>query len=491
MKFYITTPIYYINAAPTIGSAYTTIAADVLARWNRLNGNKVFYLTGLDENSSKTLKAAERAGYKDIKKYMNYMAKKWKESWKKLNINYDGFIRTTENRHKKFVQDFFMKIYKNGDVYRNKYSGYYCDDCEAYLTESDLIEGKCPYHKIKPEFIEEDNFFFKLSKYQDKIIGILKNEDFLKPESRRNEIINFVESGLKDISISRQKAKCGIEVPIDKSMKMWCWFDALLNYISGSEGNFPQELCLIGKDITRFHSVFFTGFLLSAKYKLPKTIFAHGFLTINGQKMSKSLGNVIDPLELVKKYHPDVIRYYLMRSIPFGDDGDFSEEALIKRNNTELADSLGNLLNRVVSMCDRYCDSKIPKAKEDKTLSSKLNFKKIDSYIENYELHNALNDIFHFVDECNKYINEKEPWNLAKNKKIDELQSVLFNTAEALRMISQLIYPFMPEASLKIEEQLGFKHRDIFDMKWGNAKSKGIKKGDNLFKKYETANKRK
>ncbi|MDD5651117.1 MAG: methionine--tRNA ligase [Candidatus Nanoarchaeia archaeon] len=484
MKFYITTPIYYVNDIASIGHAYTTFAGDTIARWHRMKGEDVFFLTGLDENSQKTVKAAEKAGIKDLKEYTNQMALKWITTWKNLNISNDGFIRTTENKHKKLVKEFFMKVYEKGDIYKGKYEGLYCEGCECFYTESDLVNGKCPFHKTEPKLISEENYFFKLTKYSNKILEYIeKNPNFILPNSRKNEVVEFIKMGLKDISISRPNVDWGIPLPIDKNHHFWVWFDALPNYITGAPKYWPANCHLLAKDILRFHCVIWPAMLMSAGYELPKQLFVHGFLTINGQKMSKSLGNAIDPNSLAEKYSADTLRYYLLRSIPFGDDGDFSEEALINRNNSELADALGNLLNRVISMCEKYTDSKIPKGKEDKNLSSKLDFKKIDSYIENYELHNALNEIWHFIDECNKYVNEKEPWNLAKNNKQEELQSVLFNLAEGLRIISQLVYPFIPETSLKIEEQLGFKHRDEFDLKWGNAKSKSIKKGETLFKK--------
>jgi len=478
-KFYLTTPIYYINSIPTVGSAYTTIIADILARWHRLSG-KVFYLTGLDENSIKTVKAAKEKGYEDIQKYTNDMAEQWKKTWKILNINYDGFIRTTESRHKKIVREFFSKMYKKGDIYKGKYEGLYCDDCEAYLNESDLVNDLCPNHKKKPNFISEENYFFKLSKYQDKILKYIeKNPKFLLPESRKKEIINFIKSGLKDISISRQNAKWGIVLNKKENQIAWCWFDAVLNYVSGAEGNWPADLHLIGKDITIFHSIYFIGFLLSRwdETKLPKQIFAHGFFTVNGQKISKSLGNSIDPVYFSKKYSTDALRYYLAREIPFGDDGDFSEDALKSRINNELANELGNLVNRTLTLVEKKLNNKVKKGK----IELNLDVKNVEDYMKKLELHNALSEIFKFISECNKYINDNEIWKLEKK----ELEIKLYNLLEALRIINILLNSFIPETSEIINKQLNIKSGKLEDCKFGVIKNYNIKKGDILFKKVE------
>ncbi|MBU0930094.1 MAG: methionine--tRNA ligase [Nanoarchaeota archaeon] len=491
MKFYITTPIYYINSEPHVGSAYTTIAADVLFRYHKLKGYDSFFLTGTDEHGQKIQEIAEKSGMKP-KEFADKMSEKFKEAFKKLNISNTNFIRTTDKLHEKEVKELLQKLYDKKLIYKGMYESCYCVGCEQYKTKSELVNGKCPLHNKEVEVIKEEAYMFKLSAFQDKLLKLIEKDEYkILPITRKNEVISFIKEGLQDISISRKKSKVywGIELPFDKEHTCYVWLDAFFSYVTGLKEKkvfdkfWPADVQLMAQDILRVHATIWPAMLLGAGYKLPKSLFIHGYFTVNSQKMSKSLGNAINPLYLAEKYGVDPLRYYLLRSIPFGQDGDFSEEALVNRNNSELADSLGNLLNRVVSMCEKYFDSKIPEAKEDKMLSSKMDFKKINSFIENYELHNALNEIFHFVDECNKYINEKEPWNLAKNNKNEELQSVLFNTVEALRIISQLTYSFMPESSLKIEEQLGFKHRDKFDLKWGNAKSKGIKKGENLFKK--------
>lgn len=490
-KIYITTPAYYPNDVPHIGHSYTTIAADILARWHRLNGNDVMFISGLDEHGEKIEKTAKDKGM-NPKKFVDMMAKKFEETWKLLNISYNGFIRTSQDRHIKVVNELFKQVYNNGDIYKGFYEGWYCTPCESYWTENQLIKLKCPQCNREVNKLKEESYFFKLSKYQDKLLEFYKNnQDFISPEYRKKEIITRVKEGLKDLSISRKKIKWGIPLPIDKKFTLYVWQDALAFYISVlgyPTGEFKRywspDIQLMAKEILWFHTVIQPALLMSAKIPLPKKEFAHGWLTINGQKMSKSLGNAVDPIYLSKKYGVDPLRYFLMREIPFGQDGDFSEKALISRLNSELADSLGNLLNRVIVMCQKYYKL-IPPGKEDKKLTSKLNLKEIDKYMQNLEFHNALSEIWKYVDECNKYINDKEPWNLAKNNKDKELKDVLYNLTESLRIIAELIYPFMPETSEKMHSQLGFKLKDTFNLKFGNSKSKGLEKPEVLFKKIE------
>ena len=448
-KFYVTTPIYYVNDTATIGHAYTTIIGDIIARWNRSQGKNTFYLTGLDENSQKTTDAAKKSGISDIKKYTDDMAVKWKKVWKELNISNDDFIRTTEPRHKKIVEKFFKKVYEKGDIYKGIYEGLYCEGCEAFYLEKDLIEGKCPYHKKEPKIIKEENYFFKLTKYSDQVLDhIKKNPNFILPKSRRNEVISFINEGLKDTSISRPNVEWGIQLPIDKKHHFWVWFDALINYISGAEKYWPAELHILAKDILRFHCILWPAMLISAGYELPKTLFVHGFLTINGQKMGKSLGNAIDSLKLSEKYGVDQIRYFLAREIPFGQDGDFSEEALKNRINNELANDLGNLISRTLTL-----SKKLPEIKGKSEI--KFNIKNIEKLMEEYRLTEALNEIWRYVQETNKYINQKEPWKLEGN----ELEKVLYSCLESIRKVSILLWPFIPQTSekifylLKIEQQ--------------------------------------
>ena len=483
-KFYVTTPIYYINDVATIGHFYTTMIADVLARWHKLKGEDVFFLTGIDENSQKTVKAAEeKLGKQELTKeevqtYADGMAENWEETWKKLNINYDGFIRTTEKRHEKIVNEFFMKVYDKGDIYKGEYKGLYCDGCEAFYLEKDLQEGKCPYHKKAPKQISEENYFFKLSKYQDQIIAHIEAyPEFIQPTSRRNEVLSFLkEEGAKDVSISRPLKEWGLPLPIDKKHVQWCWFDALTNYISGAPDYWPATLHLLAKDILRFHCIIFPGMLLSAGYPLPKALFVHGFLTINGQKMSKSLGNAINPLHLSEKYGTDALRYFLIREIPFGEDGDFSEEALKNRLNNELANDLGNLLSRSLTLIEKYCKGKIPKGKNE--LPFELN--KIEKYMEKYELHNALSEIWKYVNEVNKYINDKKPWEAEKK------EDILYTILDSLRIIAIVLEPFIPETTEKINQQLGRHKGTLEEAKVNLLQSGGkIKKGEHLFEKIE------
>jgi len=463
-KFYVTTPIYYVNDVPSIGHAYTTITADILARWHCFSGEKAFFLTGLDENSQKTVKAAEERGFKDFKKYTDEMAEKWKIAWKEMGIKYDGFIRTTEPRHEKVVKEFFQKIYENGDIYKGKYEGLYCDDCEGYLTEKDLEKGLCPYHKKPPKQISEENYFFKLSAYKEKVLKYIEeNPDFIKPKTRKREVTSFLKGEVRDVSISRPGLKWGITLPIDEKQKIWVWFDALINYVSGAEGNWPAELHLLAKDILRFHCVIWPAMLMSAGYELPKTFFVHGFLTINGQKMSKSLGNAINPIYLKEKYGLDTIRYFIVREIPFGEDGDFSEKALATRLNNELANDLGNLLNRTVSMIEQYSDGSIPAGEMDPALAKKLKLEKIKKHMQAFELHLALAEIMSFAKACNQFINEKKPWE-SGGKKLDD---TLYSLAESLRVLGLLLSPFMPETGGKILEQIGAGKGSIAECEFG------------------------
>ncbi len=482
-KFYITTPIYYVNDIPHIGSAYTTVIADILARWHRLKREKVFLLTGLDENSQKTVEASIKLGFNDIQKYTNFMAERWINVWKVLNISNDDFIRTTEERHRDLVNEFFNKVNSKKDIYKGNYEGLYCEGCETFLTESELINNNCPTHLKPPKQISEINYFFKLSKYQDKLLSYIeKNLDFIQPQSRKNEMLSFIKSGLKDISISRNSLRWGITLPIDSEQKIWVWFDALINYLHPKEF-WPADIHLIGKDITRPHVVIWPAMLLSAGYKLPKKVFAHGFFTVNGQKMSKSLGNAIDPIYLANKYGVDALRYFYAREIPFGQDGDFSEESLKNRLNNELANELGNLVSRTLTLVEKKLNGDIYKDKTDKTLFKNLNIKKIDKFMLNLEPNNAIAGIFGIIQDCNIYVNKKCPWDI-ENK--NELNKILYNLCDALRIISILIYSFMPSTADKIKEQLSCKKEYLLDdCKPGKLLNTKIKKGEILFKKIE------
>jgi methionyl-tRNA synthetase len=460
-KFYVTTPIYYPNDIPHIGHAYTTIACDVLARWNRVLGKEVFFLTGTDEHGKKIESIAKEKG-KTPKQFVEELIPKFKDAWKKLNINYDYFIRTTDAEHEKIVKEVLQKVYDKGDIYLGEYSGYYCTGCEAYYTEKDLVDGCCPVHKKKVELLKEKSYFFKLSKYQKKLLNLYKKHpEFILPANRQKEIINRVEEGLNDLSISRTSFDWGIKLPFDKEHIAYVWFDALLNYYSATRINkrekfWPADLHVIGKDIIWFHTVYWPAMLLSAGIELPKSIFAHGWWTLDNEKISKSRGKVINIDELISIAGVDSARYFLLRNTPFGDDGDFSEQALIDRHNNELADKLGNLVSRVGALIEK---NGIEKTKN--SLINKLDLKKIKKLFENYELDKVLNEIFAFVDVCNEYVQSKKPWE-TKDKK------VLYELKESILKISELLSPFIPEASEKITKQFS---------------AQNITKGEVLFKK--------
>jgi len=438
-KFYITTAIDYVNAKPHVGHAFEKVLADAIARYHRQKGESVWFLTGTDENAQKNALAAKEKGI-STKKFVDENSKSFIELCKKLNISNDDFIRTTEERHKKIVQSIFKQVYEKGDIYKGTYEGLYCNGCEAYKTEKDLVDGKCPEHpNRKITSLKEDAYFFKLSKHQDKIEKFVKN--YIIPEERKKEILTRLkEEGLKDFCVSRTGLDWGIDSPIDKNFKIYIWFDALVNYISASDGNWPADLHIIGKGINWFHSVIWPAILISAGYELPKKLLVHGYLNLEGQKISKSLGNVIDPLELVKKYGTDSVRYSFLRCSIF-EDSDFSEEILIERNNNELANKLGNLVSRVAALVEKFGIEKT----ENKLLK-KLKIKQIEKLFEEYKLDRALNEIFAFIDVCNEYVQSKKPWE-TKDKKI------LYELVESIKKIAELLLPFIPETSEKITKQ--------------------------------------
>jgi methionyl-tRNA synthetase len=474
-KFYVTTAIDYPNAEPHIGHAYQKVIADVLFRWHKLLREDAWFLTGTDEHGKKIEDVANDKG-KNPKEFVDEVSQKFKEAWKVLNIEPSRFIRTTDKDHEKLVQEVIKKCNENGDIYKGEYEGYYCTNCEAYYTEKDLIDGCCPVHKKKIEILKEESYFFRLSKYQKFLLDLYKkNPEFILPEERRNEIISRVEEGLNDLSISRTSFDWGIPFPLDKKHVVYVWFDALFNYLSGSGPNhkyWPANLHLLGKDNSWFHCVYWPAFLKSAGYKLPKTVFVHGFLKFNGQKISKSLGNVVSPKVLSEKYCADTIRYFLCRQFPFaeGNDGDFSEQALIDRHNNELANKLGNLISRVSSLIEKNgiekCENKLLK---------KLKLNEIEKLFEGFELDKVLNEIFSFIDICNEYVQNKKPWE-TKDKK------VLYELADSIKAIAILLYPFISSTSEKIAGQFGFDIKFENIKKPLNEKSK-IKKGDILFTK--------
>ena len=470
--FYITTPIYYVNDVPHIGHAYTTIAADVAARYKRLAGHDVFFLTGTDEHGQKVQQAAGQSG-KEPQTHVDDLHVRFKELWVRFNISNNDFIRTTEERHKKVVWEILQKLYDEGEIYKDSYEGWYCMPDERFWTEKDLVEGNCPECGRPVEKIIESNYFFKMGQHRDWLVDqINQNENFIQPKSRRNEILGFLKQPLDDLCISRPKERLswGIPLPFDNDYVTYVWFDALINYISihgnletiKSCGYWPAAHHLIGKDILTTHSVYWATMLKAIGLPLPDNIFAHGWWTVNGQKMSKSIGNVVEPNHLIDQFGVDVIRYFLLREVPFGQDGDFSHKALVGRINSDLANNLGNLLNRTLNMLKKYFKGELPTSDligdEDEPLIAKSTevIQEVDRLYNELAYSKILAKIWEFLDAGNIYINDTAPWNLAKSDEGKQrLATVLYNSAEACRVIAILIAPFMPETADKMMEQLG------------------------------------
>ncbi len=463
-KFYVTTPIYYVNDVPHIGHAYTTIAADTLARFYRMRGYDVFFLTGTDEHGLKIQKSAEEKGISP-KELADKNSENFKKLWEFLGIEYTRFIRTTEDIHKEFVKEVFRKSYENGDIYLGEYEGWYCVGCEEFKPQSDLIEGnKCPVHLKPCEYIKEPSYFFRLSKYQEKLLKLHEeNKDFIKPEARRNEIISFVKQGLKDLSVTRPRSrvKWGIEVPFDKEHTIYVWFDALFNYISALEDKvsvyWPADVHIVGKDILRFHTVYWPAFLMSVGYEIPRTVFAHGWWTVEGKKMSKSLGNVIDPYDVVKEYGLDEVRYFLLREVPFGQDGDFSKEAILNRINGDLANEIGNLFSRVVSMGNKYLSGKVSGTVESSYLNvAEEVITSYERYMKELNFYRAIEEVLKLTSFLNKYIDERAPWNLAKEQN-PKLNDVLYTLVDGLFLTAYMLYPVMPNKMKEAFNMIGVK----------------------------------
>ncbi len=499
--FYISTAIDYVNAQPHLGHAYEKVCADAIARWHRLNNEDVFFVTGTDENAQKNVTAAKEKGM-PVSAFVDLNVKKFQDLCKLYNISNDYFVRTTEERHHKVAQEIFKKMFDKGDIYKSYYEGLYCEGCEAYITEKELFEGKCPEHKKEPKKIKEECYFFKASKYEQKVLKLISSENFIIPLSKRKEMVSRLkEEGLKDLCVSRSNVEWGVSVPFDESHKVYVWLEALENYISCLDypkGNLYKKYWkdnknkyhLIGKGINFFHSIVWPAVLMSAEIPLPKTIIVHGYVNIGGEKMSKSLGNVVDPITLPQKYPIDSLRYYLMRHIPFGEDGDFTYETLIERHNSELVNGLGNLHARTLSMIEKYYNGKIIKSSKN-DLPKKFNYNKFEESMDNFELHNALSEILHFVNECNKYINDNVPWELAKKNK-KRLDIVMYNLVDSLRIISILIEPFMPETSEKIQKSLGMKKKEDYSKaKFGLLGNNKIEKIGYLFTRIDEVEKMK
>jgi methionyl-tRNA synthetase len=533
--FYITTPIYYVNDVPHIGHAYTTVAADILARYNRLKGNQVFFLTGTDEHGQKVAKAAHDKGVTP-KAHADSMVVNYKRIWEKLSIQNDAFIRTTDPGHIAVVQELLQKLFERGEIEKRLYSGWYCIPDERFWTGKEVEDGRCPDCKRPVEEISEENYFFLMSAYQERIIRhIEENPSYILPETRRNEVLGFLKNNrLGDLCISRPKQRLswGIPLPFDHNFVTYVWFDALLNYYSATQYLAPQkgrnlgsELSvptsdssdlnsdywwppdhhLIGKDILTTHAIYWSAMLMALGMTLPKNIFAHGWWTVEGKKMSKSFGNVVDPAKIVDKFGSDPFRYFLFREVPFGLDGGFSENALIKRFNTDLANDLGNLLNRTLTMIEKYCGGEVPQSVPEtgeagsdmpgilhlRNLVETLH-ESFDASLGKLSFGSAIDKIWEAINHANKCIEDEAPWNLYKAQNIRKLSTVLYTLAEAIRIIAVYLFPFMPATAEKIWTQLNIS-KDIStinlgtEAKWGKLQSgTNICKGPALFPRIET-----
>lgn len=456
-KYYITTPIYYVNDKPHIGSAYTTIASDVLARFYRARGADTIFLTGTAEHGSKIAESAEKAGI-PVEQFVDENAAKFEFAWEKLNISHDDFLRTTQARHIEAVNAFFAKLKDSGKLYEGDYEGWYCVGCESFKTESELVNGLCPLHNTKPEKVTERNWFFKLSEYGEILKQKIENKELqIYPEERRNEVLSFIQQGLEDITISRQNARFALPLPWDDKQTIYVWLDELFNYCSAvgygvDQEKFnrywPADVHMVGKDIIKFHCIIWPALLLAIGEAVPKAVFANGFFTVNGQKISKSLGNVIDPVEWADKYGVDSVRYFVLREVPFGHDGDVSEDKLRARYDGDLANGLGNLVSRVTTLVEKFLDGIVPEEVEPKAVA--LNEADVDELVEEYKFHEALAKIWEWVAEGNKIVDENKLWELGKTD-LDKFTSKSKEVLLMLEIIAKHLEPFIPESAAKIK----------------------------------------
>ena len=504
--FYITTPIYYVNASPHIGHAYTTIVADVLARYHRMAGAETFFITGTDEHGDKIAEAAQKAGVTP-QEYADKISAQFRSLWPELSITNDYFIRTTDSNHIDTVRYILQKVYNSGEIYFGQYKGYYCVGCERFYVEKELVDGKCPDHQTKPEYREENNYFFRMSKYQDWLVGyIKKHPDFIRPERYKNEVLAFLRDPLDDLCISRPKTRLqwGITLPFDENYVTYVWFDALINYITALDypcGDkfkkfWPAAQHLIAKDILKPHGIYWPTMLKAAGIEPYQHLNVHGYWNSDQSKMSKSLGNVVRPIDLKDKYGLDAFRYFLLRDMVFGLDSNFSEEAFVKRLNSDLANDLGNLVSRVITMAIKYCDGKVPETshkKKDSLLygAALQALSEVEACFNDMSLHKALIAIWEFINVTNKYIVEKEPWILGKNQENKrKLTAIMYDLLAALRAIAILISPFMPQAAGKILRQIGVDESgrlDLASICKENALTAGnpLTRGESLFPRID------